>query len=274
MPLTDEPRFFPRRLNVVVPLGEAVHELIVVGRDEIGALARTADMLARHGVNLISGGTYDSNASGEFLFTIFTNMAGADCTPEALVSELKGLAFVRRVSISGTDDVVYDQHLFPLVLFGENRAVVVTALSMVTMEEDLQKQLGKQGLQVLFEVGRSSGMNLSALHKSMLPDADRETLLRTAKDDMRARGWGIVSVEVADKAGSKTEVSVDEPIFAGIEGARESWWLMGLVSGFLEAIYGLRTVVSGRTTFDAEGKVFSFDLVEFHADARSARDLV
>jgi hypothetical protein len=49
---------------------------------------------------------------------------------------------------------------------------------------------------------------------------------------------------------------------------------MGLVSGFLEAIYGLRTVVSGRPKFDAAKRVFSFDLVEYHPDARSARDLV
>jgi predicted amino acid-binding ACT domain protein len=272
--LTDEHSYFPRKLNIVVPLGESVHELIVVGRDEIGALAKVTEVLARHNANMISVGTYDAGVSGEFLFSIFANLANADCTPEKLVSEIKGLAFVARVSISDTEDVVYDQHLFPLVLFGESRAVIVTAQSIVSMEQDLQKQIGKQGLQVLFEVGRSSGSNLSALHKAMLPEADRDALLRTAKDDMRARGWGIVDVEVAEKASSKTEVTVQEPIFAGIEGARESWWLMGLVSGFLEAIYGLRTVVSGKPRYDAAKKVFSFDLVEYHPDARSAKDLV
>ena len=272
--MTDERSYFPRKLNVVVPLGESVHELIVVGRDEVGALAKVAELLARHKVNMISGGTYDADVNGQFLFSIFANLANADCTPEKLVSELKGLAFVTRVSISDTEDVVYDQHLFPLVLFGGSRAVVVTAHSIVSMEQDLQKQLGRQGLQVLFEVGRSSGSNLGALHKAMLPEADRDTFLRTAKDDMRARGWGIVDVEVAEKASAKTRVTVQEPIFAGIEGARESWWLMGLVSGFLEAIYGLRTVVSGRPKFDAAKRAFSFDLVEYHPDARSARDLV
>ncbi len=68
-------------------------------------------------------------------------------------------------------------------------------------------------------------------------------------------------------------MTVAEPIFAGIEGARESWWVMGLVSGFLEAIYGHRTVVSGKTTYAAESRVFSFELSEYNPDSRSNRDL-
>ncbi len=69
-------------------------------------------------------------------------------------------------------------------------------------------------------------------------------------------------------------MTVKEPLFAGIPGVQESWWLMGLASGFLEGVYGHRTVVSGRTTFDAKTRAFAFDLVEFSPDSRSNRDLV
>jgi hypothetical protein len=49
---------------------------------------------------------------------------------------------------------------------------------------------------------------------------------------------------------------------------------MGLVSEFLESIYGYRTVGSGRTKFNAVTRVFSFELVEYHHDTRSNRELV
>jgi predicted amino acid-binding ACT domain protein len=267
----DEETYFPRRLNIVVPLGESIHQFVIVGKDEVGALAKAAEVLARHGVNLVSGGTYDADAKEEFVFSMFAELAKADCTSETLASELRALPFISSVSVSAADKAVYDQHLFPVVLFGSERAVIVTAQSIAFMEQDLQKQIGKQGLQVLFEVGRSGGLGLSALHKSMMPEADREQLLRTAVDDMRARGWGLVSLEFSKDA--RTSVTVKQPIFGEIEGAKTSWWLMGLVSGFMEAIYGHRTVVSGRPSFVATTKIFKFELVEFSPDSRSNRQL-
>ncbi|MGA2198472.1 MAG: hypothetical protein ABSG45_00895 [Nitrososphaerales archaeon] len=268
-----QPEYFPRDISLVVPLGESIHQFIIVGKDQVGALAKITEAIARHNVNLLTGGTYGKNKGGDFLFSIFADLAGAACTPEDLASELGALPFVSKVSFSHTEEAIYDQHMFPVVLFEANRAVLLAAESITFMERDLQRQIGRQGLQVLFEVGRSSGINLAALHKNMLPDADRNTLLATAKDDMRAQGWGLVSIELAERDGAKTKVTVEEPIFAGIEGARESWWLMGLVSGFLEAIYGHRTVVSGKTSFLAESRVFSFELSEYNPDSRSDREL-
>ncbi len=269
----EEPGYIPRRITVVAPLGEAVHHLIIEGADEVGALAQVTAVIAKHGVNLINGGTYDAGDGKKFLFSVFADLAHADCQPDDLATELKGLPCVSAVSITRTEDVVYDQRLFPVLLFENNRAVIMPGESMAFMERDMNKQLGQQGLQLIFEVGRSSGLSVAALHRNMLSDADRDTLLMTATDDMRARGWGIVHIETKG-AETKIKVSVKEPIFAGIQGAHSSWWLMGLVSGFVEAIYGYRTAVSGRTKFNAETKVFSFDLVEYHPDARSSRELV
>ncbi len=190
-----QPEYFPRNISLVVPLGESIHQFIIVGRDQVGALAKIAETIAKHNVNLLTGGTYGKNTGDDFLFSIFADLAAASCTPEDLASELKALPFVSKVSFSHTDEGIYDQHMFPVVFFEANRAVVLPAESIAFMERDLQRQIGKHGQQVLFEVGRSSGINLAALHKNMLPDADRGTLLSTAKDDMRARGWGLVTIE-------------------------------------------------------------------------------
>jgi hypothetical protein len=270
---SEEPDYFPRRITVVAPLGEAVPYLVIGGSDEIGALAKVTSIKAKHGVNLISGGTYDAEGGQKFIFSIFADLARADCSSDELATELKGLPCVTSVSVTQTEDVVYDQRLFPVILFEENRAVIMPGESIAFMERDLNKQLGVQGLQLIFEVGRSSWLSVAALHRNMLPDADRDTLLSTATDDMRARGWGIVSVQ-AEEGETKVKVSVREPIFAGIQGSQSSWWLMGLVSEFLESIYGYRTVGSGRTKFNAVTRVFSFELVEYHHDTRSNRELV
>ena len=214
-----ETPYFPRRITVVVPLGEAIYHFIIVGKDDVGVLAKITEVIARHGVNLISGGTYDASKKGEFLFNVFADLARADTTSEKLAAELRALPFVSTVTASQTEETVYDQHMFPVVLFENNRAVIVPAESISFIERDLRKQIGKQGLQFLFEVGRSSGLNLTALHRNMIPDADRGTLLATAIDDMRARGWGLVSMEPPKKAFAKTKVTVREPIFAGVAGA-------------------------------------------------------
>ncbi len=183
--MSDEPAYFPRKINVVIPLGESVCQFIVIGKDEIGALARITEVMAKHGVNLVSGGTYDAGTTGEFLFNFFGELAECDVSAEALSSELRTLPFVSRVSVSQGDEAVYDRQMFPVVLFENNRAVILTADSMTFIERDLQKQIGKQGQQVLFEVGRSSALSIAALHKNMIPEADRETLLKTACDDVR-----------------------------------------------------------------------------------------
>jgi len=269
----DESGYFPRRITVVVPLGESVHHLIVSGKDEVGALAKVTRLIASHSVNLINGGTYDAETRDKFLFNFFVDLARADCSAEELAAELRTLDCVSGVSVAQTEDVVYDQRLFPVVLFEDSRAVIIPGESITYMERDLTKQLGMQGLQVTFEIGRSSGLSVAALHRNMLPDEDSETLLRTAIDDMRARGWGIVGVEKKSK-GAITKVTVREPIFAGIPGVTVSWWLMGLVSGFLESIYGNRTVVTGKSTYSAQNRAFAFELVDYNPDSRSNRDLV
>ena len=269
----EEPGYFPRRITVVAPLGEAVYHLVIQGTDEVGALAKVTSVIAKHRVNLISGGTYDAQGGQKFLFSVFADLAHADCSSDGLAAELQGLPCVLTVSVTQTEDVIYEQRLFPVMLFDDNRAVIMPGESIAFMERDLNKQLGVQGLQVIFEVGRSSGISVAALHRNMLPDAGRDTLLMTATDDMRARGWGIVSIQ-AEEVETKIKVSVKEPIFAGIKGAQSSWWLMGLISGFLESIYGYRTVASGRTKFNADTRVFAFELVEYHHDTRSNRELV
>jgi predicted amino acid-binding ACT domain protein len=272
--MDDETKFFPRKINVVVPLGESVVHFLVVGKDEAGALAKIAGVLAAHGLNLLNAGTYETTKKDEFLFNFFADFAKADVTLEAISTELKALSFVSLVSASRSEEAVYDKHMFPVVLFEGNRAVLLLAESVVSIERDLQRQIGKQGQQVLFEVGRSSSLIISAVHRNMLPDADRETLLATACDDMRARGWGLTAFQAPKDPGEKMRVTVREPIFAGIGEAKESWWLMGLASGFFEAIYGHRTVVVGRPSYDADKRVFSFELAEFSPDSRSNRDLV
>src|ERR1017187_2852365 len=153
----EEPGYFPRRITVVAPLGEAVYHLVIQGTDEVGALAKVTSVIAKHRVNLISGGTYDAQGGQKFLFSVFADLAHADCSSDGLAAELQGLPCVLTVSVTQTEDVIYEQRLFPVMLFDDNRAVIMPGESIAFMERDLNKQLGVQGLQVIFEVGRSSG---------------------------------------------------------------------------------------------------------------------
>ncbi|MGA2665706.1 MAG: hypothetical protein ABSF83_12270, partial [Nitrososphaerales archaeon] len=247
----DRAAYFPRRIAAIAPLGEGVHHLVVVARHGAKGLSEVAELLARHDVNLLNGGTYESAQKREFLFNVYVDTSEADCSTEVLVAQLKDLPSVLAASASRTEDEVYDQRLFPVELFEKYRAAIVPAESMVSMERDLEERIGRQGLHVLFEVGRSTGLGLSAHHRKMLPDAGKEILLGAALDDVRALGWGLVSVEMLARMTPLTRVKVREPIFAGIRDASSSWWLMGLVSGFLEATFGHRTVPSAGTEYDA-----------------------
>lgn len=272
--MPGEPPYFTRKINLVVPLGESVAHFLVVGRDEVGVLAKITGIMAAHRLNLLNGGTYDTLKKDEFLFNVFAEFSGADATPEDVSAELRALPFVSSVVVSLSEDAVYDRYMFPVVLFERNRAVILPADSIAIIENDLHRQIGKRGQNVLFEVGRSSGLSIAGVHRNMIPEADRDTLLKTACDDMRARGWGLVTFEVSRSSPFSANVTVREPIFAGFPAMKTSWWLMGLTSGFLEAIYGHRTVVSGRTSYDEKATELVFQLAEFNPDSRPSRDLV
>lgn len=240
--------YFPRLIGLAAPLDALrsgkVYEFLATGRDEAGSLSKINGVLNSHHLKLTTAGGYSLHEPGEFVWSGFADYSESEFTPEDTLREIKRLGFVTHAEATRIDQVVFDRYLFPVTMLGKQRAIIFRAEPFVRVEQRLMAAFGSGGAAIMFDEGRNYALEAFSQYVAMLPGASPELILKNAVAGLRATGWGLFEVDVSRLLlEGVAKVSVRDPPFSGVPGARESFFINGILCGALEGIFNAKSAV-------------------------------
>jgi predicted amino acid-binding ACT domain protein len=241
-------RYYPRIVGLA-PHGGNGHsgtwaELLVTGHDEIGGAAKLATLLAKHNVNLAPSGGYYLVSPDRFVWTTFADFRLSTLSLDDVVKDVRRLDFVSKAEAIEIVGVPLDRFLFPVIMHGDRRGIIMGLSPLLKMEERLAAIIGTAGSVVMFEEGKAYATEgLQSVLKNGA-GAEPRQLLDTASAWGRVMGWGIftVGIETLDDDGTIT-VMVDEPP-NGLSGNHESHFFDGVVVGAIEFVLRKKVYVA------------------------------
>jgi hypothetical protein len=230
------------------------HELLVAGEDEVGALAKLANVLALNGVNLAPSGGYYSVSPGAFVWTTFANFTRTRSTLEHVIKDLKRLEFVRRVEAVSMTGVAVDQFLFPVMITEKVRGLIMSLEPLLGVERRLLETFGSAGASLMFEMGRQYTIESLRQLREVLPGSAPEEFLALVVSWLRTTGWGIFEFDAPrlEKEGAVI-VNIGEPPNAVVSGLPRSNFLNGATAGIIESVFG-SVVRLTDSAYDEPGK--------------------
>jgi hypothetical protein len=240
--------YHPRLIGLAPPLGSVksgrVYEFLAVGKDEVGTLAKLNGVLNSHHLKLTTAGGYSVPEPGSFVWSGFADYSGSEFKVEDTLREIRKLSFVTYAEATKIEDVVFDRYLFPVTMLGKQRAIIFRAEPFVRVEQRLIAAFGTGGATIMFDEGRHYALEAFAHYLVMLPGASPEVILKNAVAGLRATGWGLFAVDVSRLLlDGVAKVSVRDPPFSGVTGARESFFTNGIVCGAIEGIFNEKAAV-------------------------------
>lgn len=238
-------RYFPRIIGLT-PQSEfadgKLFELLVVGSDVFGALARLTALLANDKLNIIPSGGYQLLKPGTFVWTTFLDFSNAKTTPERFVAELKQLPFVTDAEVQRKDETPFDLFLFPVIHMGMFRSAIFSAEPLLGVERRLIEQFGPPGGVILFEEGRQYLTEALRQLGEIIPSGTAKIQLDGVGAWLRATGWGIFEFDATRVLDSgEVTVRITEPPIVEVPGLTKSNFLNGVAAGVIEFVYGKRT---------------------------------
>lgn len=240
--------YHPRLIGLAPPLESvrsgSVYEFLAVGRDEVGTLAKLNGVLNSHHLKLTTAGGYSVPEPGTFVWSGFADYSRSEFKPEDTLREMRKLSFVTYAEAAKIDEVVFDRYLFPVTMLGKQRAIIFRAEPFTRVEQRLIAAFGSGGATIMFDEGRHYALEAFSHYVAMLPGASPEVILKNAVAGLRATGWGLFAVDVSRLLlDGVAKVTVRDPPFAGVPGARESFFTNGIACGALEGIFSAKTAV-------------------------------
>ena len=152
------------------------HELLVAGEDEVGALAKLANVLALNGVNLAPSGGYYSVSPGAFVWTTFANFTRTWSTLEHVIKDLKRLEFVRRVEAVSMTGLRWTIPL-PRDVTEKVKGLIMSLEPLLGVERRLLETFGSAGASLMFEMGRQYTIESLRQLREVLPGLAPEEFL-------------------------------------------------------------------------------------------------
>jgi hypothetical protein len=239
-----------------------VTELVVVGRDQIEALLRMLTLFRDHKVGLLGLESQGLPETSHFIITAYADTKAADCSLETLLGLLRELFAVESAEGAALSGSRYDRFLFPVVALDSSRLVITSAENLAQVERYFSKLPREAGTQVLFEMGRQSGLAITRSLRRSHTHVPQKEMLAMAEDELRTSGWGLFDFDVAEMERGTVGVTVRDPIVMNVSGATESWMTFGLCSGLIEGIYGMAGYVSGKHAYSEKTRQIKFKLIE------------
>lgn len=258
--MNDRRKYYPRRIGVVTPRSESVYEFLIVGDDKPGSLVKTLAVFSDHYAVFRDMSCYSEMTTGEFVLNIFVEVGRADKTAAELRNMIAKLPFVHSIELEKTASTLFDTFLFPATFIGDMRAAMLPAEAIVKREREVLKRMGDRGKLTAIDLAKPLGEQLADTLRQFYPWSDSDSLVGTAVNGLRALGWGLYSFNMSAARDGLIEISIVEPIFAGMPGAAGSWFTVGLTSGLIEGLFGSSCRVEGEPRFDQEQNAFRFAL--------------
>lgn len=238
------------------PLGEAVFELLIVTRDQVGATSKITGEIARHNIDILSiNGANDADIE-RFVLTIFCDFAKADCKVEQIVGELRKFPFVTKAEYVNAKSRLFDRFHFPIRIMDKHRAILMRVDPLLRVQKHLQEHLGSAGESIMFEEGQSYARETWLQYKKAVPNANHEEILENVKDGLRATGWGLFEFQETQNA---FQVTIRNPPRLEDNERFQSRFLYGITASVIEALYEFKVKVDS-ANYDKQSDILTLTL--------------
>jgi len=199
-------------------------------------------------------------------------MSLKDCSAAELADELKRIQVVRTVDFENVSGTLFDRYLFPVMIMDDMRAVVVSAGTLLGIENHYSKFLGQRGKQLLFDGGKQAGLSSLRNMRKLTQKTSARDLLANIEEQLRTMGWGIFKFDTSAIEKGSIEVTVRQPVFSEVDDAQESWYTFGLAAGLMEGLFGTSMVVA-TSAYKPDAKELTFKLQEQVANSKPLKSL-
>ena len=249
--MVNKSRYYPRNLSVSYKPGYKVFEFLVVWQHELGSLGRILDLFSSKGAKVLLTHSQIDEDTNAVVGTFYCDLTQAKEPVENFRKRIAGLGFVRSTEYVSTEQAMFDKFLFPLVISGRSRVLIMRLNPLLNIEKRLREELGSAGSAIMFREGEGYAAETLDQYRTVLGNIGSETLMENVKDGLRATGWGIFEFKTSNDG---YEVTVqDAPL---LEGSTEpSRFLCGIIAGIVESIYGMRVKVAESKVEPKSGNV-------------------
>lgn len=232
------------------PPGDQIVELLVVGKDSVGALNKITSVMSDGKVNILSAhGQMDESREG-FVHAFFCEFSEAKLTPDELVGRLRKLSFVTEVRLEPMKGLMFERFMFPVSSMSAGRVLSLGARAFVEMEDRLVEIFGTAGETMSYEQGKAYAESTMKALEKYRGSVGAEWDLRNIQDLFRAEGWGVAVVKEGPEG---YEVSVKSPPSGGRADAPKGpgKFVVGMLVGMLGA-HSRGHLAAGPVEYDAE----------------------
>jgi len=257
------PEYYVRFLSLSKPVGEDVFELLVVARDEIGVTSKITGEIARHKIDILSIDGANDPELNRTVFTIFCDLARADCSAEQIVDQLGKFAFVKTIDYFNAKGRLFDKYRFPIKTMNKHRAILMHADPLLRVERHLRRVLGIAGDTIMFEEGKTYAHQVWRQFKMALPKASPEETVQNIIDEFRASGWALFDFR---KEHECFLVTIRNSPQLEDDGKLQSMFVYGLATGVIESLTGLDLVVQD-ASYDQNTGTLRLTLKQFRPRA-------
>lgn len=181
---------YPRNIALIKPQGNKITEFLIICKNEIGALASIAAIFAKQNVNIEIAYGHADHADNRYLLVLYADFSNSPVLVEQVVTELRALFVTHNVEIDADQTKQFDDFLFPILGFQQDRAVVMGLNALIKLEQNMFEKIGSGAHAFLFQMGKDYSTENSKVLRSSNFQQDQESQLRNLIDSMKAAGWG------------------------------------------------------------------------------------
>jgi hypothetical protein len=253
-------KYYPSNLGLPTPANQFLQEFFVSGKNSDDAMYKLTTLFLKHRAKIVSQTCYTSEDARELTIDAICNLEKIDCTKDDMLLEIRKLSFVKMAETLGMKNRIFSWSLFPFTVMGKVRHVAFPATVIVRISRNLSNSLGTKASAAILEEGRSYGSEvIKLLRAAFPPEATVTTVSENVKGYLRASGWGKFDLRFEPEQGLCETVIVDPPAIDGEASGND--FLLGLVRGIIEGLYGLKTGIV-RQSYDSSKRTLSVTLAK------------
>jgi predicted hydrocarbon binding protein len=205
------------------------------------AIAEVSGILAKKGVNLLSGFHLADPTGEEARWGFIADLSGLDIEVEELLKLIMGLKLVSDVSFTEAkfNGLIVDELHFPLTALGE-RSVLLRVETWGDMAGGLFEAFGSGACVILYEMGVKAGENKA---RNVVEKYGVHGLraLQIILAERVAKGWGVPNVVEFDEKKFKATVTVQDLFeclpFKGKDRQPKSHFFRGYITGVFNNLF-------------------------------------
>jgi predicted hydrocarbon binding protein len=250
--IIESEEYFPKTLFAIdFKPAAKLAQFSIEMRNVPGSMQQQAELVAKHGVNVLSG-FHDAPLSAEKgVWSFFADFTKVNIEPEALATELRSLRSVLKVRCRSSDDgFITDTMHFP-VLLGNERAIIVRASILVSIVSRIKSIFGPEGSSaqvILHQIGEAGAQRVFEAVKALTGADFIRKNVTSAINLFTAVGWGILTLKTVNLDTKTAEIHIKDGFESAdsrnTSSAPQCHFIRGLLRGWFSQLFETKIEVT------------------------------